>query len=366
MSKVFYNAQNLVIGNGFLRNPDRYYLEEYFERLPALISFGTVTQATNHTTAVTLNASSGVITLAAAALAATTNVEFTLTNSFIKSTSVIMLTMQDENTQDNSQLACACHTVADGSCKITILNPHASNATSATASKIHFLVINGTGTLNNFNTNFMVSGTNATNSSVTFDANRAGILLTTGTTLSDNVIISPITISQQSPWNSIKWGTENQLEWECALSITDNTNLSVISGLQNTATGQFTDGTGVADGVYFTNDTTSIQWKVIVAISSSSTYARSLLPIAIENDTIYKFRITIDSSRFARVYVNDVQYSIATTIGGFLSSVTAGAVPSQELTNDIDLIPHVGIQTSNTTAKKLNIYYQKISRTLYE
>ena len=35
MSKVFYNAKNLTIGNGFLKNPDRYYLEEYFEQLPA-------------------------------------------------------------------------------------------------------------------------------------------------------------------------------------------------------------------------------------------------------------------------------------------------------------------------------------------
>ena len=34
MSKVFYNAQNLTIGNGFIKNPDRYYLEEYFEQLP--------------------------------------------------------------------------------------------------------------------------------------------------------------------------------------------------------------------------------------------------------------------------------------------------------------------------------------------
>ena len=35
MSKVFYSAQNLIIGNGFVRNPDRYYLEEYFDKLPS-------------------------------------------------------------------------------------------------------------------------------------------------------------------------------------------------------------------------------------------------------------------------------------------------------------------------------------------
>ena len=50
MSKTFYNAKNLRLKNGFARNPDRYYLEEYFEQLPkhqlykltAITSQGTV------------------------------------------------------------------------------------------------------------------------------------------------------------------------------------------------------------------------------------------------------------------------------------------------------------------------------------
>ena len=56
--------------------------------------------------------------------------------------SVILVTMQDENTVDNKQLACAIHTIAGGSFKISIVNPHSASSTSATASKIHFLVIN--------------------------------------------------------------------------------------------------------------------------------------------------------------------------------------------------------------------------------
>jgi len=103
---------------------------------------GTVTQATDHTTGVTINASSGVIQLAAVALAATTNAEFTVTNSYAKTSSVILITMQDENTTNNKQLACATHTLADGSFKISIVNPHSATSTSATASKIHFLIVN--------------------------------------------------------------------------------------------------------------------------------------------------------------------------------------------------------------------------------
>jgi hypothetical protein len=104
---------------------------------------GTVTQSAGAlTNGVTINSTSGVITLSATALAATTNAEFTVTNNTVQADSVILVTMQDENTTDNKQLACAIHTVAGGSFIISIVNPHSATSTSATASKIHFLVIN--------------------------------------------------------------------------------------------------------------------------------------------------------------------------------------------------------------------------------
>ena len=103
---------------------------------------GTVTQATDHTTGVTLNTTSGVITLAAVALANATNAEFTVTNSTVQADSVILVTMQDENTTNNAQLSCAVHTIAGGSFKISVHHADSAGATSTTASKIHFLVIN--------------------------------------------------------------------------------------------------------------------------------------------------------------------------------------------------------------------------------
>ena len=103
---------------------------------------GTVTQETGHTTGVTINATSGRITLAAVALAAATNAEFTVTNSTVTANSIILLTVQDENTTNNAQLTAATQTIASGSFKISLHNPAATGSTSTTASKIHFLVIN--------------------------------------------------------------------------------------------------------------------------------------------------------------------------------------------------------------------------------
>ena len=52
---------------------------------------GSVTQATSKSTAVTLNKSAGQITMNNASLAGTTNVTFTLNNSFISANDVLIL-----------------------------------------------------------------------------------------------------------------------------------------------------------------------------------------------------------------------------------------------------------------------------------
>lgn len=54
---------------------------------------GTVTQASNKSTAVTLNKSAGRITMSAASLAGATNVSFTLNNSLISSNDVLILNL---------------------------------------------------------------------------------------------------------------------------------------------------------------------------------------------------------------------------------------------------------------------------------
>ena len=102
---------------------------------------GTVTQGTNITTGVTLNTTSGVITMYAAAIAADANIEFAVTNSTVQADSVILLTMQDENTVDNTQLVCATNAITSGSFRISVANTD-EDASSVTASKIHFLIIN--------------------------------------------------------------------------------------------------------------------------------------------------------------------------------------------------------------------------------
>ncbi len=104
----------------------------------------TATQGSNHSTAVTVNATSGVISLFNVALAAAAEADFAVTNSTVSATSVILLTVQSPaaaSATDNATLIAQLDTVGSGSFNIRLSNPGAAT-TSTNAHKIHFLVIN--------------------------------------------------------------------------------------------------------------------------------------------------------------------------------------------------------------------------------
>lgn len=81
---------------------------------------GTVTQATDKSTAVTLNKSAGRITMNAASLGATTNVSFTLNNSFISSNDTLILTISGGATV--GAYNCWVNSLSSGSASITLRN----------------------------------------------------------------------------------------------------------------------------------------------------------------------------------------------------------------------------------------------------
>lgn len=81
---------------------------------------GTVTQATDKSTAVTLNKSAGRITMNAASLGATTNVAFTLNNSFISANDTLVLTISGGATV--GAYNCWVNSLSAGSASITLRN----------------------------------------------------------------------------------------------------------------------------------------------------------------------------------------------------------------------------------------------------
>lgn len=99
-----------------------------------------VTQATNRTTGVTINALSGVITTNNASLAAEAAAVFTVTNSTIFADDVILVSIASGSNGGNTKVT--VNTVAAGSFVIQVANDNAAAGTAETgAILINFLVL---------------------------------------------------------------------------------------------------------------------------------------------------------------------------------------------------------------------------------
>lgn len=109
---VAYEDQNIV-------GADRVYVDSELGYTAA--AQGTVTQATDKSTAVTLNKSAGRITMNNAALASATNVSFTLNNSFISSNDVLIVTLSG-GIATAGTYNCWVNSMSAGSASITLRN----------------------------------------------------------------------------------------------------------------------------------------------------------------------------------------------------------------------------------------------------
>ena len=88
---------------------------------------GTVTQLTDKSTAVTLNKPAGRITTANVALAGSTNVSFTLNNSYISANDVLIVTLSG-GIATAATYNCWVNSLSAGSASITLRNITASTS----------------------------------------------------------------------------------------------------------------------------------------------------------------------------------------------------------------------------------------------
>jgi len=145
------NAATLAIAdapqagtNATITNPYAFWVQAGMARFDGPVNFGrgTVSQATNINTGVTLNAASGVITTQAAATAAgAIEAGFTLTNSCIVAGSVVTLQIVAYSGTwfTNGVPYLVCEAPGAGSVVIKVANIHGANALNGTM-EIHFIV----------------------------------------------------------------------------------------------------------------------------------------------------------------------------------------------------------------------------------
>jgi hypothetical protein len=210
----------------------------------------------------------------------------------------------------------------------------------------------------------------------TYPGTQAGILMTTAGADQDSAILLPHLDANQSAWAKVLWGTENQVEWECSISLAALDNQKVWAGLKESNDQPVaTDD----DKIYFKYQTDATNseafsdysyWHLVHSIGGTDYISQ--LPVTVAANTPYHLKIVIDSDRKATCFVNGVQYNITSTSGSTggtaVTAVQPGvaAAKTAALTNDVDLIPYIGIEAGAAAAEALNVHYTAISRHVYE
>ena len=226
------------------------------------------------------------------------------------------------------------------------------------------------------NRNWEALGTNMTTALATFASTSAGILATTAGADADQAILTPHLDTAATAWAGTKWGTENEVHFETSIMLPALDNQKVWAGLKLTNDQLVATDANQAFFKFQTDATNSeafddyAKWHFVYSIADTDYISR--LPIAVETDTPYHFKIEVDSDRKATIFVNGIQYNVTTTAGSTGGTAVTAVQPGKAvtktaaLTDNIDLIPYVGIEAGAAAAEAVNVHYVACSRNVYE
>lgn len=450
MSKTFYNAKNLRLKNGFARNPDRYYLEEYFEKLPqyeitklssitnrgdtnsnttdetTLHSFTVEKRSLAHNDIVHIKAMATVLSINPGdsvniiiriknfnddfKLIETNNVSlitgdtihldlyiyaeyYNINLDILEDADITcngILTLGSSNPQIfNFKLEPRFDDEAFNSIKVdhdTFIefNNKWDNARfdNILAVETTLFEVNGN-RLESGNNNFVYKLNNdesyrgGDNEIISYEINNGHSGIRILLLEFDWVVLIPNRI-RQSPWRNITFRSGYEIEWECAFKLGKIAASSFSFGIVNTI--------DIDDLNYlYQNRTDQISFvfnqelndenrdededldffSITVIITIGEVHYLSVISRQAKSEKLYKARISIDNNRFARVYLNDVQYNITTIAGEPSNDVSPGSIPSKQLNDSVAFEPFViGFSDDDTERPKIFLYYIKMSRGL--
>ena len=221
------------------------------------------------------------------------------------------------------------------------------------------------------NKNFEILGTSGTSALATRSTTRAAMTITTAATDETQMIVAPHLDAKQTAWTSVLWGTENQVEWECSVTTAANiADVKIWAGLKLTNDQLNTTDDDQAFFKFQTDATNSETFTDFTLLhfcySLAGTEYVSALPITVAASTNYHLKIKFDSNRQMAIFVNGVQYSVTGTAGTAGTAVAAGSGLSLAMTDNVDLIPYIGIEAGTGTAKALDVHFVAMNRILFE
>lgn len=220
-----------------------------------------------------------------------------------------------------------------------------------------------------YNRNFEITGTNASDDDITWNAGAvAGLFIQTDGASGDDIIVQPHTDANQSAWYNIGWNTSKSLIYEAYVQFIDVTDMAFMSGLKITNAWDY--GTD-ADQAYFyfaTGDTVegatntlTDNTKLHFIYSVAGTDYITDLELGVSANDKLRLKIEVDGSRQISIYVNEVQYGLATTSVAGGTTAATSTTKSATLTDDVELLPFTGISALAASAKSFGLIYKKLS-----
>lgn len=196
------------------------------------------------------------------------------------------------------------------------------------------------------NRNFMLAGTNAVTGCGAFVAG-GGVALTTTTSSNDQVLLCPHSTAGQSQWTTAGlWTSSNALRFETKIKTGSSIAAATLfAGLKKTNTPVVaTDD----DQVYFRYEPSEIggRWKLV--ISRAGTDEEYDTGVTVAASTEYVLEIDTDSNRKVAAFIN----------GKCVYQRSQGSA----LTASVSLYPFLGVQTTTTAAKVVEVRYVLCSR----
>jgi hypothetical protein len=355
-----------TIGGG-LKDARRYYLDEYFNKLPALNAYLQASETKDWGNIADGDEEAEEVTVTGAALG-----DYAVASMSIDITDLVL-----------TAAVTAANTVT------VSLSNDTGGAINLGSGTLTVKVFKAGSTAIDKNNNFEVIGTNMTTALATRSATIASINLATAGADQDQAILAPHLDSGQTAWTGVKWGSENQTEWEALVRTSSAIdNQKIWAGLKLT-NDQLPQTDADQAYFYFATDATNGQalssftpWYFIYSVGGTDYLTNTGISVAAS--TNYHFRISIDSDRKVSIFVNGVQYSVtqtaATTFDGSTevtgttqatiaenySATNANTQKSVALTDDKDFIPYVGIEAGDGAAASIDVVYCNISRLIFE
>ena len=355
-----------TIGGG-LKDARRYHLDEYFNQLPALNAYLQGSETKDWGSISDGDEAAEEVTVTGAALG-----DFAVATMSIDVTDLVI-----------TASVTAANTVT------VILSNETGGAIDLGSGTLTVKVFKAGSTAVGKNVNFEVLGTNMTTALATRSATIASINLATAGADQDQAILAPHLDSGQTAWTGVKWGTENQVEWEALVRTSSAIdNQKIWAGLKLT-NDQLPQTDADQAYFYFATDGTNGQaisdftpWYFINSVNGTDYLTNTGVTVAAS--TNYHFRIAMDSDRKISIFINGVQYSVSTTaqtafdgstevtgttqatIATSYSATNANTQKSAAMKNDIDLIPYVGVEAGDGNAASIDVCYCNISRLLFE